>query len=78
DDLDEEGYLLDREEIQHAVQVHERCDHSVEYYLADQWFVRMLDRKEDLKEQADEIDWYPEHMKARFDDWTDGLKWDWC
>ncbi len=77
-ELEEEGFLEDREELEHAVQVHERCDHPVEYYLADQWFVKMLDIKEELKERADDVEWYPEFMNKRFDEWTDGLKWDWC
>src|SRR5690606_31251390 len=27
---------------------------------------------------ANEINWYPHHMKARFDDWVINLSWDWC
>jgi valyl-tRNA synthetase len=77
-DLDEAGLLEGREELSHAVQVHERCDNPVEYYLADQWFVSMLDIKDELKDRAGGIEWFPDHMQARFDDWTDGLKWDWC
>ena len=76
--LEETGHLLGREKTDHAVQVHERCDHPVEYFMADQWFVKMLDIKEELKERASEVEWFPEFMKSRFDDWTDGLKWDWC
>ncbi len=77
-DLDDYGLLEGREELSHAVQVHERCGNPVEYYLADQWFVSMLDIKDDLKDRAGDIEWFPDHMQARFDDWTDGLKWDWC
>ncbi|MDY6788377.1 MAG: valine--tRNA ligase [Candidatus Nanohaloarchaea archaeon] len=77
-DLSEAGLLIDREEIEHAVQAHERCGTPVEYYLAKQWFVEMLDSKEELKERASQVEWFPEFMKSRFDDWTDGLKWDWC
>ncbi len=78
EDLKSEGYIEGRDEISHAVQVHERCDKPVEYYLADQWFVKVLDKKEELKERADGVNWYPEFMKKRFEEWTDGLKWDWC
>jgi len=78
DDLDDDGMLLGQEAIEHAVQTHERCDNPVEYFLAEQWFVKMLDIKEDLKQRAEELEWFPPFMKSRFDDWTDGLKWDWC
>ncbi len=78
EDLDEENLLIGREELEHAVRIHERCGTSVEYYLAEQWFVEMLGSKEELKERASEVEWFPDFMKSRFDDWTDGLKWDWC
>ncbi len=78
EDLSSEGFIKGRDKISHAVQVHERCDSPIEYYLADQWFVNMLDKKEELKQRAEGINWYPEFMKKRFDEWTDGLKWDWC
>ncbi len=77
-DLERQGYIEKRENISHAVQIHERCDNPVEYNIEDQWFVEMLNIKEELKERGSEIDWYPEYMEKRFDEWVDGLKWDWC
>ncbi|MCJ7450535.1 MAG: valine--tRNA ligase [Candidatus Nanohaloarchaeota archaeon QJJ-9] len=77
-DLEDKGLLEGQKDYEHSVQIHERCDTPVEYFLADQWFVKMLDIKEDLKERASDVEWFPEFMEGRFDDWTDGLKWDWC
>ena len=77
-DLDKEDYLLSQESIEHTVKVHERCDHTTEFYPAEQWFAKQLDIKEELKEKGKECAWYPGYMEGRFEDWTDGLKWDWC
>ncbi|GAA0670960.1 valine--tRNA ligase [Natronoarchaeum mannanilyticum] len=77
EDLDEEGYLRDRWEISHAVQVHERCDTPVEYRVSKQWYVEILDHKEEYLEAGREMDWYPEKMFSRYEHWIEGLEWDW-
>ncbi len=77
EDLDEEGYLRDRWEISHAVGVHERCDTPVEYRVSKQWYVEILDHKEEYLEAGREMDWYPEKMFTRYKHWIEGLEWDW-
>jgi len=77
EDLDDEGYLRDRWEISHAVQVHERCDTPVEYRVSKQWYVEILDHKEEYLEAGREMDWYPEKMFSRYQHWIEGLEWDW-
>jgi valyl-tRNA synthetase len=71
------GLVLGRERVPQVVRVHERCDTPVEYIVTPQWFVRVLDYKEALLAAADEIDWHPPHMKARYRDWVEDLRWDW-
>ncbi len=78
EDLDEAGHLLDREPIEHTVQVHERCGTDVEFRVTPQWYIRILDRKEDYLEAGREMDWYPEKMFTRYKHWIEGLQWDWC
>jgi valyl-tRNA synthetase len=74
-----EGNLLRNEvNIVHPVNTHERCGTEVEYRVATQWFIRILDRKQDLIAAADQIAWYPDYMKVRYVDWVENLKWDWC
>jgi valyl-tRNA synthetase len=58
--------------------VHERCGTAVEYYVTSQWFIRILDIKDELLAQGEKLNWYPEHMKTRYVNWVNGLKWDWC
>ncbi|MFB6292484.1 MAG: valine--tRNA ligase [Candidatus Nanohaloarchaea archaeon] len=78
EDLDEEGLLLDREEITHTVQVHERCETGIEFLVTEQWYVELLDHKEKYLEAGREMDWYPEKMFTRYKHWIEGLQWDWC
>ncbi|WP_255191816.1 valine--tRNA ligase [Natronobeatus ordinarius] len=77
EDLDEEGSLRDRRDINHVVQVHERCDTPVEFRVSKQWYVEVLDHKDEYLEAGREMDWYPEKMFTRYQHWIEGLEWDW-
>ncbi len=76
--LDEFGYLLQREPVEQSVRVHERCDTPVEYIVEQQWFVRILEHKDELLEAGERIHWHPEHMRSRYRAWVENLNWDWC
>jgi len=76
--LEEKGFLLDRYPTRQSVRVHERCDTPVEYIVADQWFIRVLDFKEELLKAGEQVKWHPEHMFARYRAWVENLNWDWC
>jgi valyl-tRNA synthetase len=78
EDLDEAGALLESRDHHHTVQVHERCDHEVEYLVTEQWYVEILDRKAEYLEAGREMNWYPEKMFTRYEHWIEGLEWDWC
>jgi valyl-tRNA synthetase len=62
----------------HAEPCAERSGSPLEYLITNQWFVKILDQKDELKAKAAECNWYPEYMKVRMDQWIDGLSWDWC
>jgi valyl-tRNA synthetase len=76
--LEKDGRVLERRRTRQSVRVHERCDTPVEYIIAQQWFVNVLDHKAALIEAGESIRWQPEHMKARYRSWVENLKWDWC
>lgn len=76
--LQEEGLLLGRRSTEQSVRVHERCDTPVEYIIARQWFIRVLDAKKELLERGDQVAWFPEHMQSRYRAWVENLNWDWC
>ncbi|MEK6950158.1 MAG: valine--tRNA ligase [Nanoarchaeota archaeon] len=78
DKLKQENLLLRQQEIVHAVNVHERCKTEIEFLKTKQWYIRLLDKKEELLEAANQITWYPAHMKVRYDHWVQNLNWDWC
>ena len=77
EDLREQKLLLASEPIKHAVNVHERCSTVVEFIKAKQWFIKYLDLKEDMINWGKTLNWYPEHMRSRFNHWVTGLQWDW-
>ncbi|MGC8609127.1 MAG: valine--tRNA ligase, partial [Thermoplasmata archaeon] len=76
--LKNKGYLLKTEDIEHSVNTHERCGTPVEIFIEKQWFIRYLDLKEDFIKNGREIEWIPDYMRIRYENWVNGLKWDWC
>jgi len=70
--------LLGRQEkLKQSVGVCWRCKTPVEILTKQQWFMRVLDLKEDVIEGAKRTHWIPEHMRARLIAWTESMDWDW-
>jgi len=76
--LKSSGLLVREEKIMHVQNVHERCGTTVEFTASKQWFIKVLDFKDRLLKNGEEINWYPGFMKERYNHWVKGLKWDWC
>jgi valyl-tRNA synthetase len=76
--LEQQGLVLNKQSTAQSVRVHERCDTPVEYIVVPQWFVKVLDFKPELLAAGDQIEWYPAYMKARYQEWVENLRWDWC
>ena len=77
DDLKKANLLIRQEEITHPVNVHERCGIEVEFLKKPQWSIKVLDKKEELIEIAQKVNWHPEHMKVRYEHWVKNLQWNW-
>lgn len=78
-DGDNHSSILKKQEtIKRAVKCAERSGVPIEILVVPQWFIKILDKKEELKAKAEECNWFPEYMKVRIDQWIDGLSWDWC
>ena len=75
--LKDSGELLNSASLRQVVGVHERCSTPVEFQIRPQWFVRIMEHRDRFRARAAELEWAPESMKRRLDDWIDGLKWDW-
>ncbi len=78
EDLDSGGYIVKIEELEHEVQTHERCGSEVEYSVMKQWFIDIMNHKEDFLKIGQEINWYPDYMHARYEEWVNNIAWDWC
>lgn len=76
-DIKKQGRLKKQENLEQTVGSCWRCSTPVEYIVAEQWFIRTLKHKKKLLEMAEKINWYPEFMKVRYDDWVKNLAWDW-
>jgi valyl-tRNA synthetase len=76
-DMKEQKLLAGQKEIMHAVNVHERCGTEVEFLKKQQWQIKVLNNKEELIEIANQINWYPQHMKVRYEHWVKNLQWNW-
>ncbi len=75
--LADQGLVLATRQIAQSVRVHERCGTPVEYIIAMQWFVRVLDRKNELLAAGEQVRWHPPQMAARYRSWVEGLRFDW-
>ncbi|MGD2246781.1 MAG: valine--tRNA ligase [Candidatus Methanofastidiosia archaeon] len=77
-DLKENNLIVKQEKMEHDVNAHERCHTPVEFIIAKQWFVKVMDIKKELIEKGNNINWYPDYMGKRYQSWVENLRWDWC
>ncbi len=76
-ELGSTGLLVKQESIKHVVKVHDRCGTRIEYILAKQWFIKIKEHSEKIKQVASEISWHPDFTKQRLYDWANFIEWDW-
>jgi valyl-tRNA synthetase len=75
EDLEETGHLNDHEHTEQNVGQCWRCDTPIEILSKEQWFVEV--NESEILETAREVEWIPEHMYGRLEEWTEGMEWDW-
>lgn len=78
EELTANNKVLETKPMSQTVSMHDRCDTPIEYMETRQWFIKILDAKEQLIEAGNRIKWHPPHMRARYEDWVKNLEWDWC
>ena len=77
--LDDAGQLEgEPENIRRPVKFFEKGDRPLEFVISRQWFVKVLDKKQELIEQGRKIQWHPEMFRPRYENWVEGLNQDWC
>ena len=75
-DMENEGILKRQEPLEQRVGTCWRCKTPIEILSERQWFVKV--HNDDILENANKINWTPEHMKSRLENWASQMEWDWC
>ena len=77
--LKESGALLaDPRPITHHVKFYEKGDRPLEIITSRQWFLKTMDHRPGLIARGQALHWFPAHMRARYENWVNGLNGDWC
>lgn len=77
-DLKEAGLLLKQEPLVHAVATHERCGTPMEINIKKQWFIKLVEHKDEFLKRGEQINWFPDFMKSRYTNWVENIDRDWC
>jgi valyl-tRNA synthetase len=71
----------DAQPVTHPVKFYEKGDSPLEIITARQWYVRNGSAdpalRQRLIDRGRELTWHPPHMRARYEDWVQGLTGDW-
>lgn len=76
--LTEQELLIESVSISHSVKCAERSGAPLEILPTYQWFIKIIDQKEQILEKVRQCNWRPESMRKRMEVWIEGLNWDWC
>src|SRR5690606_26337957 len=80
--LEESGELLEvSKPFNHAVKFFEKGDRPLEIVSTRQWYIRNGARDQELRDQliahGNELQWHPDFMRVRYENWVGGLTGDW-
>lgn len=75
--LKEHNLYIEKKEISHMVAVHDRCNTPVELLPSKQWFIQIMNIKQEIMNLANQVEWHPENMKKRLEIWVENLDRDW-
>ncbi|AWB90627.1 valine--tRNA ligase [Salinibacterium hongtaonis] len=71
----------DAKPIMHPVKFFEKGDKPLEIVSTRQWYITNGGKSEELRDRlvalGSEIDWHPDFMRVRYDNWVNGLNGDW-
>ncbi len=77
--LEGDGDLIgEPTQLTRAVKFFEKGERPVEIVTSRQWFIRTMTHTDELIERGRELHWHPPYMRARYEDWVNGLTGDWC
>jgi valyl-tRNA synthetase len=64
--------------ITHPVKFYEKGERPLEIITSRQWFIKTMEHRDALLARGRELQWHPEYMRHRFENWVNGLNGDWC
>jgi valyl-tRNA synthetase len=64
--------------ITHPVKFYEKGDRPLEIITSRQWFIKTIEIRDELLARGRELEWHPPFMRARYENWVEGLNGDWC
>jgi valyl-tRNA synthetase len=77
--LEQSGELVgEPTPVTRAVKFFEKGERPVEIVTSRQWFIRTIEHQQELLARGRELQWHPPYMRARYEDWVNGLTGDWC
>jgi valyl-tRNA synthetase len=77
--LSEAGEIVgEPTQVTRAVKFFEKGERPVEIVTSRQWFFKTVAHRDALIERGRALEWRPPYMRARYEDWVDGLTGDWC
>jgi valyl-tRNA synthetase len=62
--------------VMHPVKFWENGNRPLEIVTSHQWFIRYPDKKAMIA-RGEELDWWPDFMRVRYENWVNGLQGDW-
>jgi valyl-tRNA synthetase len=80
--LKESGDLIGEiRPITHPVKFFEKGDKPLEIVTTRQWYIKNGGRDQELRtallQRGKELNWHPEYMRVRYENWVEGLNGDW-
>ena len=78
-DMDKEGTIDKIEDYSNKIGYSERGNVPIEFYLSDQWFLKMTSLAKPALEvvNSNQINFHPAHWTKTYNHWMDNIK-DWC
>ena len=62
--------------VTHPVKFWENGNRPLEFVTSHQWFIRYPDKKAMIA-RGEELNWWPDFMRVRYENWVNGLQGDW-
>ncbi|MBI2529994.1 MAG: valine--tRNA ligase [Candidatus Diapherotrites archaeon] len=77
EELEQRGLLVARKQVTHRTPTCERSKHDIEFIAMEEYYLKQLEFREDMKKIADSTRFFDESSRQILLDWIDSLAIDW-